>query len=230
MSNKEVKISAETLSVLKKLQRINQTLKIVEGSNELRSLNQTKTIAAYIEISESLPRDFCVYDLSEFITVLGIIENPILDFSNDKYVLIKSENGSQKLKYVDGQENLIDSYTEKKFALPSEDVQLSVTGAQLKSVHSAASALKLEYVGFKGNGEKVLLSAFSRNNGDGNDTNGFSIEIGETTETFDLFYKTENLGILDGDSTFTISKKKISEIVNGKAKYFVALDANSTFQ
>lgn len=226
----EVKISAETLSVLKKLQRINQTLKIVKDTNELRSLNQTKTIAAYIEIQESLPRDFCVYDLSEFITVLGIIENPILDFSNDKFVLIKSENGSQKLKYVDGQENLIDSYTDRKFSLPSEDVQLTVTGAQLKSVHSAASALKLEYVGFKGNGEKVLLSAFSRNNGDGNDTNGFSIEIGETTETFDLFYKTENLGILDGDSTFTISKKKISEIVNGKAKYFVALDANSTFQ
>lgn len=229
MSNNEVKFSTETLAVFKKLMKINQCLKIVKDTTELRSLNESKTIAAYIEIEETLPRDFCVYDLGEFITVLGVIENPIVDFTNDKFVLIKSENGSQKLKYVDGEANLINSYTDRKFVLPSEDVSIKVTAAQLKSVVSAATALKLEYVGFRGDGSKVYLTAFSRNNGDGKDTNGYSIEVADTSDTFELFYRTESLQILDGESTFTISKKKISQIENGKAKYFVALDANSSF-
>ena len=230
MSVNEVKFSPETLAVFKKLQKINQCLKIVKDSTELRSLNESKTIAAYIEIAEVLPRNFCVYDLSEFITVLGVIENPVVDFSNDKYVLIKSENGSQKLKYIDGEESLINSYTDRKFTLPSEDVSIKVSAAQLKSVINAATALKLEYVGFRGEDGKVFLSAFSRNNGDGKDTNGYSIEVAETTDTFELFYRTESLQMLDGESTFTISKKKISQIENGKASYFVALDAASSFQ
>ena len=228
MSN-EVKFSAETIGVFKKLSKINQGLKIVGGNKELRSLNENKTIAAYINIEEELPRDFCIYDLGEWITVLGIIENPIADFTNPKFVLIKSENSAQKLKYVDGQENLITSYSAKNFVLPSEDVKLSVSAAQLKSVLGAATALKLDYVGFKADGKTVTLAAFNKNNGSGDDTNGFSIEVGESAETFELFYKTESLGILDGDSVFSISKKKISEITNGKAKYFVALDANSSF-
>jgi hypothetical protein len=224
----EVKFSAETLAVLKKLQKINQCLKINKDSTQLTSMNESKTIAAYIEIAETLPRTFCVYDLAEFITVLGVIENPVVDFSNDKFVVIKSENGSQKLRYIDGEEGLINSYTDKKFSLPSEDLTIKVTGPQLKSVLSAAGALKLEYVGFKSDNGKVYLSAFARNNGDGNDTNGYSIEVGETDAEFNLYYKTESLQILDGETTFVISKKKISMIENGKAKYFVALDANST--
>lgn len=229
MSN-EVKFSAETLQVLKRLHKINQGLRFIKDSTELRSMNEARTQVAFIQIAEKLPRDFCVYDLGEFITVLNVIESPVLDFSNDKFVLVKSEAGTQKLRYTDGQPDLVTSYTDKDFKLPSLDVTLAVSGAQLKSARSAAEALKLPYVGFKGVDGKVFLSAFAKNNGDGNETNSYSIEIGETTETFDLFYKVELLSILDGDCTFEISKKKISKIENGKANFFIALDAGSSFQ
>lgn len=234
MSN-EVKFSAETLAVFKRLYKINQNLKIVKDTTVLRSMNETKTQMASIEIAEKLPRDFCIYDLGEFTTVLGVIENPVLDFSNDKYVTIKSENGSQKLKYMDGEANLISSFSDRVINLPAAsdeypDLKFKVTGAQLKSVMSAATALKLEYVGFKGDGESVVLTAFSRNNGSGDDTNCYAIELCETDKTFDMFYKTESLGILDGESEFTISKKRISEIVNGKAKFLIALDGNSKYE
>jgi hypothetical protein len=228
MSN-EVRLSKETIDILKSLYAINQTLKIVEDNTELKVLNDAKTIAVYAQIEESLPRTFCIYDLREFISVLNIIEKPILDFSSDKYVVIKSEDGSQRLKYIDCNENLVTSYFDRDFKLPSEDISVSVTAQQMKAIMGAALTMKLEYVGFKSDGEKVYLSAFDRNNGSGDDTNGFSIEVGESVDEFDMFYKTEALTVLDGDCTFEISSNKISKVTNGKKVFWMALDANSSF-
>lgn len=230
MSNtNEVRLSKETIDILKGVYAINQTLKIVADKAEIRSVNDVKTIAMQTPIAETLPRTFCIYDVREFIGVVGIISNPVLDFTNDKFVLIKSEDGSQKLKYVDGAENLINSYFEKDFKLPSEDLVVEVKAQQLKAVMNAATTLKLDWIGFKSDGEgKVVLTAFDRNNGSGNDTNGFSIEVGDTTDTFDMFYKTDNLAVLDGDCKFTISSRKVSQVINGGKTFFMALSADST--
>lgn len=230
MSNtNEVRLSKETIDILKGVYAINQTLKIVGGKSEIRSVNDVKTIAMQTPIAETLPRTFCIYDVREFIGVVGIISNPVLDFTNEKFVLIKSEDGSQKLKYVDGAENLINSYFEKDFKLPSEDLTVEVKAQQLKAVMNAATTLKLEYVGFKSDGNgKVVLTAFDRNNGSGNDTNGFSVEVGDTDATFDLFYKTEALSVLDGDCKFVISARKVSQVTNGGKVFFMALHADST--
>lgn len=224
----EVRLSKETIDILKGVYAINQTLKIVKDKAEIRTVNDVKTIAMQTEIAETLPRTLCIYDVREFIGVVGIIPNPVLDFSNDKFVIIKSEDGSQKLKYVDGAENLINSYFEKDFKLPSEDLEVSVKAQQLKAVMNAATTLKLEYIGFKSADGKIVLSAFDRNNGSGDDTNGFSIEVGDTAHEFDLYYKTDALVVLDGDCTFTISEKKISKVTNDTKTFFMALDANST--
>lgn len=229
MSTNEVRLSKETIDTLKGLYAINQTLKIVKDTTEIRTVNEVKTCACITEITEKLPRTLCIYDLREFMSVLSIIENPVLDFSNDKFVTVKSEDGRQKLRYMDGAENLINSYFEREFKLPSEDINVTVTAQQLKAVIGAALALKLEYVGFKADGETIFLSAFDRNNGSGDDTNGFSVEVGETTDTFDMFYKTEALSILDGDCTFEVSSSKISKVTNGNKVFWLALDSNSTY-
>lgn len=229
MSN-EVRFSKDTVETLKKLYEVNPTLKIVEGVKTLKALNETKTVGVYAEIDEELPRTFCIYDLKEFITVLSIIDKPVVDFSNDKYVTIRSEDGSQRLKYMDGAENLISSFFVKDFRLPSEDIEVSVTSSQMKAVMDAAAALKLTFVGFKSDGKKIYFSAFDRNNGDGNDTNGFSVEVGESTDEFDMFYKANGFSILDGDCKFTISSKKISKIETGKRIFWMTLEADSEFK
>lgn len=226
----KVKISKQDLETLKDMYMIDQTLKVVKDKTELRSVNTSKTIACIANLEQAFPRTFCIYDLREFVGVVSIIENPVLDFSDSKFVLIKSEDGKQQLRYLDGAENLINSYFEKDFNLPSEDINVNITGAQLKAVMNAATALKLEYVGFKSQDSKIYLCAFDRNNGSGEETNGFSIEVGETEDEFQMFYKTENLSVLDGDCEFIISSKKISKVENGDKTFFLALDANSTYE
>ncbi len=230
--NDIVKLSEGTVETLKRMFSVHQELRIIEGDKVLRVKSANGTMVCHAEIEEEFPRDVNIYDLREFIAVVGILNDPELDLSNDKWIAVRSSDGTQQLRYMEANPEFITSFSARDIVLPSTDVDMVITEAQMKQVHSAAQTMKLDFIGFVGDGEKVYLSAFKINNGDGKETNNFKIEVGETTETFKMYYKLEHsdLGVLlgEGDLHFQISFKKISyiETVSGK-KFWIALDAKS---
>lgn len=227
--SKEVQISKADIDTLASIYPINQSLKIVADNPELRCFNANKTTAVIAKLEQAFPRTFCIYDLREFLSVVNLFDTPTLDFTNPKFVVVKSADGKQKLKYMDADETIITSHFEKDLKLNSVDIDVTVTGQQLNAVMKAAMTLKLEFVGFKSIDGKVVLVAFDKNNGSGEETNGFSIEVGETTAEFDMFYKTESLSVLSGDCKFEVSKQKISRVVNAGKVFFISLEATSKF-
>ena len=48
-----------------------------------------KNILAEATIEEELPRDFGIYDLSQFLNGIDLHQSAELDFSNDNHVVIK---------------------------------------------------------------------------------------------------------------------------------------------
>lgn len=229
MSNNEIKLSDSTMKTLKKLYNINQSLRILEDNQTLKSINETKTLAAYVDIGEKFPRDFCVYDLGEFISVLNIVNEPVLDFSSDRYVIVKSSDNSQRLKYVETDPTLITSYFEKPITLKSEDIKIEIDEKSLKAVMKSAATLRLEYIGFKADGNKVYFTTFNRRvDSDNKEMNAFTIELGETEDVFDIFYPTEIMTVLDSDCEFTFSKgQRISRVRCGTMEYWIAMDKDS---
>lgn len=228
MSDNQIKLSNETVSYLVKMFSINQSVKIVANTKELRSIAQNRSTAVQTLIEEDFPRTFCVYDVSEFVSILKIIKDPILDFSSDKYVVIQSEDGSQKLRYMDADERLVGNcYYEKDLKLPSVDIDVQPTADQHKAVLDAARKLKLDYIGFKADGESLFYTAFAKNNGDNNETNTFSIKIADIDQKFNMFYKTEALFVLEGSPHFQISFQKISKVECDNYTFFIALDVDS---
>jgi len=228
MSN-EVKLSKADIETLNAIYPINQSLKVVANNPELRAFNATRSCAVIAHLETPIPRDFFIYDLREFLQVVGLFESPVLDFTDSKFVSVKSADAKQKLRYMDAEASLINSYFEKNIELKSLDVVVEVTAAQLSNVMKAATTLKLEFVGFKSVDGKIVLTAFDKNNGDGNETNGFSVELGETTNDFNLFYKTEALSVLSGACKFELSSKCISRVENAGRVYFITMSKDSTF-
>jgi hypothetical protein len=228
MSN-EVKLSKNDIETLNAIYPINQSLKIMAGNPELRAFNATRTCAVVAKLDNAIPREFCIYDLREFLQVVGLFESPVLDFTDPKHVTVKSADGRQKLRYIDAAASLINSYFERNIELKTIDVVVEVTGAQLSNVMKAATTLKLEFVGFKSVDGKIVMTAFDKNNGDGNETNGFSVELGETTRDFNLFYKTEALSMLAGNCKFELSSSCVSRIENAGRVYFITMSKDSTF-
>ena len=230
-----ITLTAKTIATLKKMYDVDQSIKIPANSTTLRIKSQNNTMMAKCEIDVEFPRDVHIYDIREFNSVVAIVDNPELDFSDDKFVLVKSADGKQKLRYLEAESSLIHSFIDKDLVLPSEEIELKVTQHQLKSVMTAANTMKLEYVGFIGADGVITLSSFNKNNGDGNDTNNFSIEVGDTDVDFRMFYKLDihNIGVLldEGDLIITISaKNKVSQIVTETGKIFwIALDAKSEY-
>jgi hypothetical protein len=232
MSENEIKLSDKTIKTFKKLYSINQSLRVLDSNTTVKSINETKTLAAYVEIEESFPRDFCVYDLGEFISVLSIVNEPVLDFSSDRFVIVKSSDNSQRLKYIETSPDLITSYFENEISLKSEDIVIDVDEKSLKAVMKSAATLRLEYIGFRSDGENVYFTTFNRRvDSDNQEMNAFTIELGPCEDTFDIFYPTEIMTVLDDDCEFTFSKtQRISRVRCGTMEYWIAMDKDSEIQ
>ena len=63
MRNQTMKLSNETLTVLKNFAGINQSILVRKG-NKLRTISVMKNILAEAEITEEFPKDFGIYDLN----------------------------------------------------------------------------------------------------------------------------------------------------------------------
>ena len=64
-----MKLSDNTLTVLKNFAGINNSILVKEGSR-LRTISVAKNILAEADIKEDFPRDFAIYDLNQFLNCL----------------------------------------------------------------------------------------------------------------------------------------------------------------
>ena len=83
-----MKLSDNTLSLLKNFSTINQSILFKQGS-KLRTISVMKNILAEATVDEELPKDFGIYDLNQFLNGLGLHHDPELDFGDEGYVLFR---------------------------------------------------------------------------------------------------------------------------------------------
>ena len=94
-----MKISKETLDVLKNFSAINPNL-VIEQGNKLSTIAEAKNIMASCEVAETFDKDIGIYDLNEFLSALSLIEDPEFVFG-DTSVSIKSALTSLTYRYAD---------------------------------------------------------------------------------------------------------------------------------
>ena len=107
-----MKISEETIEVLKNFSTINQNLLIKQG-NVLTTMSSMKNIMAKATVKEDFPQEVAIYDLNEFLSAISIFQKPEFDFQ-DNYVLLSEENSKSKsLKYFYSDPSVITSPTKE---------------------------------------------------------------------------------------------------------------------
>ena len=87
-----MKLTSETISVLKNFSTINANLMVKAGSS-LSTMSAMKNIVAKADVTEEFPSDFAIYDLNEFLSALSLFGKPDLEFNND-FVIITEEGTS----------------------------------------------------------------------------------------------------------------------------------------
>ena len=76
-----MKLTSNTISILKNFSTINQNLMVKTG-NILSTMSAMKNIVAQAEVTETFPQEFAIYDLNEFLSALSLFEEPELNFQD----------------------------------------------------------------------------------------------------------------------------------------------------
>jgi|TARA_B100000575_G_C22967786_1_gene558801 hypothetical protein len=220
-----MKLSKNTLDVLKNFKEINQSILFKQG-NRLRTISVMKNILAEVTITEEIPKDFGIYDLSQFLNGIDLHQSPELDFVNDEYVVIKE--GKMRSKYFFADPLAIVTPPDRTFNLPSEDVSFQLKTDQLDKLLKAAGIYQLPDLSVIGGNGVVKILVRDRKNVTSND---FAITVGETDSNFTFNFKVENIKILPGTYNVVVSQKLLSKFSNTDCDltYFIALEPDSTF-
>jgi hypothetical protein len=221
-----MKLSDNTLTLLKNFAGINQSILVKQG-NKLRTISIAKNILAEAEITEEFPRDFAIYDLNQFLNGLSLHSDPDLDFAEDSYITIRE--GKRRVKYFYADPNVIISPPEKEIKLPSEDVCFQLETGSLEKLVKAAGVYQLPDISAIGDAGVIRLVVRDKKN---DTSNEYSIVVGETDEQFTFNFKVENISkIVSGAYNVVVSSKLLSQFTNTKHNlcYYIALEPDSTF-
>lgn len=225
-----MQLKDETLQVLKNFAQINPNIVIKEG-NSIRTIAEAKNVFASATISDTFPADFGVYDLGEFLSVLGIVENPTLTFS-DKFVTISDGSGRSKVKYYFTDPDMLTSPT-REVKLPSEfEIEFHLDATTLGRLKTAASTLGHNDLTITPDNGVLRLTVTDKEN---MTANTFAIDLAgkyEQDVPFELVLNIGNLKrLMTGDYDVQISSKLLSRFVSTTPaiEYLVALEKTSKY-
>ena len=221
-----IKLTAQTLDILKNFSSINSNL-VVKAGEPLSTISEAKNIMALAEVSETFPCDFGVYDLSEFISMFSLLQDPDLEFKDDSVVFT---SGRSKASYRFADQSILTS-PKNKINMPSTDLSVKISSETLTQIRKAAGVLGHSIVSIQGDNGRVTLAVVDPKN---SAANTFSVVLDDNnsqTGSFDLQFMIANLKVLPGDYEVSISSKLISHWKHESlpVQYYIALEKTSTF-
>jgi hypothetical protein len=228
-----LKISPETLEILKNFSNINPNMMFKAG-NQLFTMSMLKNIISIANVPEKFPNDFGVYDLGQLLGVLSLFKSPSLEF-DEKFLTISSEGGSSVKYFYSAPdllrpEMIVGSHSE--FKMPPIVISFNLTDKMLSEMLRAASVMQLSdlQIASEGAREPIELVLYSPKN---ETSNRYTIEVGknETQQPFSMHFKIDNLKLLPGDYKVDIAEKAITHFVcaDRDLQYYIALEADSKF-
>ena len=216
-----MKLSGETIDVLKNFSNINQNILIKEGT-QLRTMSTMKNILAEAPIKETFPREFGIYDLTEFLGVLTLVKDAELEFDSESHLTVNG--GNVKIKYFFSDPSILTTPPES-FNPPECDVSFGVTGKTLSSVLKASAVMQLPDIVIEGNTGASITATDLKNTTSNNYTEQLN---SETTQTFKFHFKADNLKMIPGDYQVKASSTaQVSNWVGSAASYWIALEQTS---
>lgn len=222
-----MQLNETAMQVLKNFATINPNI-VIEQGNVIRTLSEGKNIFGKAIVDLDFPVKFGIYDLNEFLNVLGLVDEHSLTF-NEKYVVVNDNVGLSKVKYFFTDTDYLTT-SNKDIMMPSTEVKFNLTNDTLNKIKRAASALGHDVVSIRPNNGTVSLTVFDKDNPT---SNSFTIDVDGTyeSEDFDFIITISNLKLIPNDYQVEISSKLISHFISKESnvEYWVALEKSSKY-
>lgn len=223
-----MKLSTDTLTVLKNFSTIQPNI-VFRNGNELKTIAEAKNIVAKATIPETVPQDFGIYDLNDFLSSMSLFTNPTMEFSTDSKSVTLSE-GKSSLNYFFSDESSL-TYPQKDVAMPPIDVSFVLTADTLKALQRATSLLSVSTVAVESVGTGIVLRVKDPKNSTSNSF-GTEVDGAPNGHTFKFHFDITNFKLVPGDYDVEISGKLISHFKHKTLpiEYWIALEKTSTYE
>ena len=222
-----MKLTTETISVLKNFSTINNNLRVKAGSS-LSTISAVKNIIAKAEITEKFPNDFAIYDLNEFLSDLSLFGKPDLEFNDDNkpgFVIITEEGTSDSLQYWFSAPEVV-TKPSKDISMPSTELKFNLSSETLDRITKAAAVVGVPDMLLS---DGKLMVTDKKNS----TANVFktSIDVDDVDAEYKFWFKVENLKLMPGAYDVEVSSKKISHFTSTKlgVQYWIALEPESSY-
>lgn len=224
-----MKLSGDTLNILKNFATINQGIMFKKGKT-LRTVSAQKNVMAEASITEEIPTEFGVYDLNNFLSVLTLHkDNPVIEFDSSN-VLISGLQGRSKIKYRFCASNMIVAAPDKPITMPDPEVNFELKQEDFDWIMKATGVLSSSHIAIQSDGQKIYAVALDMSN-DAAHTDSLEIGFGNG-DTYTMFFKIENIKMISGSYDVKISSKGISHFKNKSInlQYWIATETGSKFE
>ena len=221
-----MKLSENTLEVLKNFSAINPNM-VFKPGKIISTISEAKNIMANATIEDEIPTQFGIYDLTEFLSALSLVNDANLEFTNDSVVI---NDEATSIKYFYSAPELLTAPT-KQVNMPKPEVKLTLTADTINKIKRAASVLGHATLVIDGYDGKIVVSVSDLKN---STANQYSIVVDKKNDckvNFTFVMVIGNLKMLPGDYEVSISSKLISHFrnMNAPVEYWIALEKNSVF-
>lgn len=216
----KMKLSRETLSLLKNFAEINSNILIKPGSF-INTMSVGRNIYAESSIQEEFETEIGIFDLNKFLGVISMFNDPELEF-NDTYVDIS--NGKSTVRYYYTEPSIL-TVPPKQLKLPNTQITFDLDENDLNEILKVSRILQVNDLQIVGeDGVLKIVVVDSKNDS----SNNFTLVIEEKYKGPD--YKgrinVSDIKFLPGSYRVELSNTIISKFThnNDNLSYYIGIN------
>ena len=224
-----MKLSQETLTILKNFTQINKGI-VFHPGNKLYSRQEWAIADA--TVAETFEKEVGIYDLGQLINIIGIHNDPVLDFGDDCLHIVDA-NGNAETKYVYAAPGIVTGGNipkKKLMEISEEGIDFVLTEDQWATLGKALTFLSRNEIKITSDGKKVRVGTANSRNEDGS---SFSVVLDADPHGISchMVYDRTHMPLLKGSYAGKVGPKfTVFKNTSGfDLTYTIAVEPGSTF-
>jgi hypothetical protein len=219
MKEFEMKLSTETINILKNFSAINPSVVLKKGK-EQSTISPSKAVLAIAVIEEEIPVDFAIYDLNSYLANISQGDDPEINIHSDRTEIV--DHGT--FAFSACAPNLVQSPPAKKLSVENPTATFPLPSKTIQHMLAYSSINNLKTISIIGKNGKIEVSVHEGGNPK---SNSWRRPLGETSKEFTVAFAVENMKIITTDYNVDVFEDRgYARLVstNGKLTYFIALE------
>lgn len=220
-----MKISTETLNILKNFAAINKGILINVG-NVIRT--RTDSVFAEATIPETFPMDVGIFDLNNLLNIINLFDDPEFEFGETGLRIAEANGLAETLFGYAGAGLVALSHPKKLKQLPENVIEFLLTEEQWSKLQKATSVFQKPEINIVSDGKVVRMGTMNHKQQRGN---SFSmiLESDPGGTKFNMIFAKEHLALLKGTYTGLVTASyTVFKNVDMDLTYYIGVEPTSS--